>query len=66
MTKKNITYKDAITELENIMEKIDLESPDIDELADNVKRVSELLKICKQKLSKAENDVEDILNNIDL
>jgi len=65
MAKKKITYKEAIEEIENIIEKIKSEEPDIDELANKVKRVSELLNICKDKLYKAEKDVNDILDDIE-
>jgi len=61
MAKKKITYKEAIEEIENIIEKIKNEEPDIDELANKVKRVTELLNICKDKLYKAEKDVNNIL-----
>ncbi len=65
MAKKNITYKEAITEIEEIIEKIDNRELDVDELSKNVNRVSELLKICKTKLHKTEEDVKSILNDID-
>ena len=65
MAKKNITYKEAITEVEDIIAEIKNEEPDIDELANKVKRVSELLNICKNKLNKAEKNVNDILEDID-
>ncbi|MCT4638478.1 MAG: exodeoxyribonuclease VII small subunit [Bacteroidales bacterium] len=65
MAKKNITYKEAITEIESIIEKIDNRELDVDELSKNVSRVSELLKICKTKLYKTEEEVKTILNDID-
>ncbi|HBF87773.1 MAG TPA: exodeoxyribonuclease VII small subunit [Bacteroidales bacterium] len=65
MTKKSITYTEAYAEIEGIIEKIENEDLDIDELADKVKRVSELIKICKDKLYKTEAEVEKILKSID-
>ncbi len=65
MAKKKITYKEAIEEVEEIIAKIKNEEPDIDELAKEVKRVSDLLNICKDKLYKAEKDVNDILDDIE-
>ena len=47
METKEVTYKAAITEMEQILEMIEKEELDVDELAEKVKRVSELLKICK-------------------
>lgn len=65
MAKKIISYSEAYAEIEEIIEKIENEELDIDELADKVKRVSELIKICKDKLYKTESEVEKILKSID-
>ena len=61
MAKQDITYKEAITEVENILERIEEGSLDVDELTKNVKRVTELLKICREKLHKTESEVTRIL-----
>ncbi|SMO80953.1 Exodeoxyribonuclease VII small subunit [Saccharicrinis carchari] len=65
MTKKKVSYVDAIAEIENILEKIEDNSLDVDELAEQVKRVSVLLKICKEKLHNTEIEVENILKEIE-
>ena len=65
MAKKKISYKEALNEVEEIIERIKNEEPNIDELANEVKRVSELLNICKDKLHKAEKDVANILDDIE-
>ncbi|TLX70442.1 exodeoxyribonuclease VII small subunit [Labilibacter sediminis] len=65
MTKKKVGYVDAITEIENILSKIEDNELDVDELSDKVKRVSALLKICKDKLHKTEVEVENILKEIE-
>ncbi|TAJ09390.1 exodeoxyribonuclease VII small subunit [Marinilabiliaceae bacterium JC017] len=65
MTKKKITYNEAITEIEEILSKIENEELDVDELSDKVKRVSILLKVCKDKLFKTEEEVEKILKDIE-
>jgi exodeoxyribonuclease VII small subunit len=64
MAKKNIAYKLAIAEIELIVKKIESDEADVDELAGNVKRVAELIKICKEKLYKAEKEVKEIIDNI--
>jgi exodeoxyribonuclease VII small subunit len=63
MEKVKITYKEAVAEIEEILEKIENEELDVDELAEKVKRVSVLLKICKDKLVKTNEQVEQILKN---
>ncbi len=51
MEKKKQTYKDAVAEIETILEKLENEELDVDDLAEKVKRVSHLLKFCKDKLN---------------
>ena len=65
MPKKKINYREAITEIEETIQAIENEELDVDQLSDKVKRVSELLKICKEKLHNTEKEVENILNEID-
>lgn len=61
---KKIKYKDAISEIEEILSKIENEELDVDELSAKIKRVSHLLGICKSKLKTAEADVEKIINEM--
>ena len=63
MAKQEITYKAAVEEIEEILEKIEEGELDVDELTSNVKRVTELLKICKSKLHRTENEVNQILED---
>ena len=65
MTKKKITYNTAIAEIEEILQKIENEELDVDDLSEKVKRVSALIKICKEKLYKTEEEVEKILKEIE-
>jgi exodeoxyribonuclease VII small subunit len=65
MTTKKVTYSEAILEIEAILEKIENEELDVDELAEKVKRVSTLLKICKNKLTKTNEQVEQILKEME-
>lgn len=65
MTKTNISYSEAISEIEKIIAQIEKEELDVDELTNKVKRVATLLKICKDKLHATENEVEKILKEMD-
>lgn len=65
MPNKEISYSQAINEVEGILSKIDNQELDVDELAGQLKRVSELIKICKKKLFTAEKEVEKILKDLD-
>ena len=65
MTTKKISYSEAMTEIEEILDKIENEELDVDELAEKVKRVSVLLKICKDKLQKTNEQVEQVLKEME-
>lgn len=65
MATKKVSYSEAIAEIEEILEKIENEELDVDELAEKVKRVSVLLKICKEKLTKTNEQVEQILKDME-
>lgn len=66
MTGKNITYAEAVRQIENILGKIENGEPDVDELTKLVKRASDLIKYCKSKLFETEQEIEKILNDIEL
>ncbi len=65
MATKKVTYNEAISEIEEILENIENEELDVDELAEKVKRVSTLLKICKDKLQSTNEQVEQILKEME-
>ena len=65
MTKEKISYDKAVQEIESILEKIESGDLGVDELAEKVKRVSGLLKICREKLRKTEEEIDQILGDQD-
>ncbi len=65
MEKKKLSYKDAVTEIEDILEKLENEELDVDDLAAKVKRVSQLLKFCKDKLSGTEKEIRNIIEEME-
>ena len=65
MANKKVTYNEAISEIEEIIEKIENEELNVDELAEKVKRVSALLKICREKLQSTNEQVEQILKEME-
>lgn len=60
-----ITYTEAFAELQQIV--VDMENSDIgiDELDAKVKRASVLLKICREKLFKTEQNVLETLKTLE-
>ncbi len=61
MTKEKISYNEAVAEIELILEKIEGGKLDVDELAEKVNRVTNLLKICRDRLHKTETQINKIL-----
>jgi exonuclease VII small subunit len=59
--KKTIPYDEAITEIEGILARFRSEEMNVDELAAQVRRASELIALCKERLHKAETEVGQIL-----
>jgi exodeoxyribonuclease VII small subunit len=61
---KKISYTEAMKELEAIVAEIEQGEITVDTLSDKVKRASELIKVCKQKLTSTEQDVNKILDDL--
>ncbi len=62
MAKEKISYDDAVKEIETTLEKIEAGDLGVDELAEKVGRVTELLKICRDRLHKTEGQIDKILD----
>lgn len=65
MDSNNTKYTEAFAELQKIVSEIEQGEISVDELSEKVKRASELIKICKAKLSTTESDVNRILKDLD-
>lgn len=65
MKTKELSYREAISEIESILAKIENDELDVDELSEKVQRVSQLLILCKNKLYKTQEEVEGVLKALD-
>lgn len=61
MAKKELTYAEAMAEIEKILGRLRSEEMNVDGLAAEVKRATELITSCKARLRKAEADVNKVL-----
>lgn len=59
--KEEPTYTEAVAEIERILARFRNEEMDVDSLAAEVRRATELIAVCKAKLHKAEEEVNKIL-----
>lgn len=60
-----LKYTEAFEELQRIVSAMEDGQISIDDLAIKVKRATELIRICKEKLSATEGDVQKILKELE-
>jgi exodeoxyribonuclease VII small subunit len=61
MENNNLSYNEALGELEEILRSIESTDTDIDTLSAKVSRATELIKLCRARLLKVEGEVKEIL-----
>ena len=57
---KAIKDEDAIRQLEDIVEKLENNELDIDEMPEALKRAQQLLKLCRDRLTKTDAEIQKI------
>ena len=62
---EEISYKEALAELESILSAIEEEQVDVDDLAVKVKRSAELIRLCRTRIEAATIEVEAIVDDMD-
>ena len=58
---KEIKYEAALAELQTIVSKMENDELDIDQMSDQLKRAQELIRLCKDKLTKTDEEIKKIL-----
>lgn len=58
-------FREAMDELEGILERIEGEEIDIDRLAEELRRAAQLLDLCRGKIRKAEVEVTQIVQSLE-
>lgn len=61
---KDPTYGEAMSEIEEILEKIETGELDVDALTEKVKRVASLLDICRKKLKTTEAEIQKVIEGM--
>lgn len=64
MAIKTESYNEAIDKLKKIVAEIENGELDVDVLSEKVKEASRLIKLCKEKLFKADEEVKKILEEL--
>jgi exodeoxyribonuclease VII small subunit len=65
MTEAPVSFREAMEELEGILERIEGEEIDIDRLAEELRRAAVLLDLCRGKIRKAEVEVTQIVQTLE-
>lgn len=65
MTNEELTFETATQELDSILEKLDGDDVNIDSLAVDLERASELIEWCRARLETTRVEVERIVTNLD-
>ena len=63
MEREKLSYAEAMNELESIVERVEQNAMDIDDLTERLKRAQELVKFCRERLLKTEEEVKSILSS---
>jgi exodeoxyribonuclease VII small subunit len=64
-TSGEISYTDALAELERILDELDGDEVDVDVLGARVKRAAELLRLCRDRISGARFEVEQVVAELE-
>ena len=65
MAKEEIKYEEALDRLERIVKQMENDELDIDVIGEQLKQAQKLIKLCKDRLTKADNEIKRILEKID-
>lgn len=58
---KKITYEQAMKRLEEIVDRIDRNESDLDSLTEQLKEAQTLIKFCRDKLYKTDEEIKKML-----
>lgn len=62
---RELKYETAMRQLEDIATKMENGELDIDSLSEQLKTAQKLIKLCKDKLTKTDADIQKILAGVD-
>lgn len=61
---KNLSFGEAVTEVEDILSGLEDDNVDIDKLGEEVKRAVELIQLCRGKLEKTDEEVRRLVEGL--
>ena len=61
MAKQEMKYEEAVAQLEAIVRRMETGELNLDSLADELKKAQKLIKTCKDKLTKTDEEIKKML-----
>ena len=61
MTETELKYEDALRQIEQIVEKLENNELDIDTMGEQLNTAQKLIRLCKDKLTKTDDEIKKIL-----
>ncbi len=62
---EQLAFGDAVEQLEEILRGIEGDEIDVDRLAEELRRATQLLEVCRGRIRKAEVEVRQIVDQLD-
>ena len=56
-------YEEAMRQLQEIVRKMENDELDIDQMTEQLKRAQELIKLCRDKLMKTDEEIRNLVKN---
>jgi len=62
MVRKDLKYEEAMATLEQIIARMENNELDLDTMSEELKKAQQLIKLCKDKLTKTNQEIRKLLN----
>ena len=59
---KQMKYEEAVSRLEEIVKKMENDELDIDQMAQQLKEAQQLIRLCKDRLTKVDADIKAVMD----
>ena len=62
MVRKDLKYEEAMATLEQIVARMENNELDLDTMSEELKKAQQLIKLCKDKLTKTDREIRKLIN----
>ena len=62
MVRKDLKYEEAMATLEQIVARMENNELNLDTMSEELKKAQQLIKLCKDKLTKTDQEIRKLLN----